>query len=190
MNPLRSKGISLLSFHPYISIIDSHQSTLEDVYISLEGDEDAIRLGEIIAESIGAFSFRIKTDQKPIYHLGASIASNFLVTTIHEVTKLYRQAGLDENTLNSMLLSLLRSTLNNMAHTSPVEALTGPIARGDFETLCAHLELINTIKQIPAEFILTCIKMTIRMARETGYINRESEADMLNEVGKSEKRIL
>ncbi|MEP6681029.1 MAG: DUF2520 domain-containing protein [Chloroflexota bacterium] len=86
-----------------------------------------------LAETLGLRPFDLADEQKPLYHAGAAMASNFLVT-------LYRTAAhlLDESHAPpEALVPLMRRTIENGF------ALTGPIARGDWSTVEAHLKALH-----------------------------------------------
>ena len=68
-----------------------------------------------------------------LYHAGAAIASNFLVTLYRAASRLLESAGAPPEAL----LPLMRRTIDNGFD------LTGPIARGDWTTVDAHLAAIH-----------------------------------------------
>ncbi len=86
-----------------------------------------------LAETLGLRPFDLADADKPLYHAGAAMASNFLVT-------LYRTAAhlLEESYAPpEALVPLMRRTIENGF------ALTGPIARGDWSTVEAHLKALR-----------------------------------------------
>jgi predicted short-subunit dehydrogenase-like oxidoreductase (DUF2520 family) len=80
----------------------------------------------------------LSAEDKPRYHLAASIASNFLVTLQSVVQQLLEGLDIDRATAREVMAPLIRGTLDNLTATSPEEALTGPILRGDLETVHKH----------------------------------------------------
>lgn len=100
--------------------------------VTSETDE-AAEVASWLAETLGLRPFPLADADKPLYHAGAAMASNFLVT-------LYRAAaGLMEETdaPPEALLPLMRRTMENGF------VLTGPIARGDWSTVEAHLRALE-----------------------------------------------
>jgi len=82
-----------------------------------------------LAETLGLQPFVLADDQRALYHAGASIASNFLVTLHRAAAELFEQAGAPP----AALVPLMERTIENGFE------LTGPIARGDRETVDRHL---------------------------------------------------
>jgi predicted short-subunit dehydrogenase-like oxidoreductase (DUF2520 family) len=96
---------------------------------SAEAREVAVRL----AETLGLRPFELADDQRVLYHAGAAIASNFLVTLRRVAGRLVEDAGAPPAALDP----LMRRTIENGFE------LTGPIARGDWDTVEAHLKAIR-----------------------------------------------
>jgi predicted short-subunit dehydrogenase-like oxidoreductase (DUF2520 family) len=81
-----------------------------------------------LAETLGLIPFALADDRRAVYHAGASIASNFLVTLYRSAAQLFEEAGAPPEAL----VPLMRRTIENGFE------LTGPIARGDWETVERH----------------------------------------------------
>jgi predicted short-subunit dehydrogenase-like oxidoreductase (DUF2520 family) len=95
--------------------------------------EDAHARGLWLAETLGLRPFRLTDDARALYHAGASIASNFLVTLYRAAAKLVEDAGAPPEAL----VPLMTRTIENGFE------LTGPIARGDWNTVDRHLAAIK-----------------------------------------------
>jgi predicted short-subunit dehydrogenase-like oxidoreductase (DUF2520 family) len=100
--------------------------------VSGEGDE-AIEAGFELARLLGLHAFVLEDEQRPLYHAAAAVASNFLVTIHWAASELFRAAGAPPEAL----LPLMRRTMDNDFE------LTGPLTRGDWETVERHLEVIH-----------------------------------------------
>jgi predicted short-subunit dehydrogenase-like oxidoreductase (DUF2520 family) len=84
-----------------------------------------------LAEAVGMRPVEVADRDRPAYHAAASIASNFLVTLEAAAEQLAGTAGVDRE----LLVPLVRATVENWAADGPERALTGPVARGDHETV-------------------------------------------------------
>jgi predicted short-subunit dehydrogenase-like oxidoreductase (DUF2520 family) len=103
--------------------------------VTAETDE-AREAGFWLAQTLGLRAFELADDRRPLYHAGAAIASNYLVT-LHEVaSELFRAVGAPPDAL----VPLMRRTIENGFE------LTGPIGRGDWETVEAHRRAIRDAK--------------------------------------------
>ena len=90
---------------------------------------DARARGFHLAELLGLRPFELKDECRILYHAGAVIASNYLVTLFRSAARLLEQAGAPPDAL----VPLMQRTIENGF------VLTGPIARGDWTTVDAHL---------------------------------------------------
>jgi predicted short-subunit dehydrogenase-like oxidoreductase (DUF2520 family) len=96
-------------------------------------DDEAAAAGRWLAERLGLRPFPLDDVDKPLYHAGAAIASNFLVTLYRTAARLMEESGAPPEAL----VPLMERTIENGF------ALTGPIARGDWSTVEAHLRALE-----------------------------------------------
>jgi predicted short-subunit dehydrogenase-like oxidoreductase (DUF2520 family) len=94
---------------------------------------DARERARWFAGRLGLHPFDLRDDSRALYHAGAAMASNFLVTLYRAAATLVETAGAPPEAL----LPLMRRTIDNGFE------LTGPIARGDHATVDAHLAAIH-----------------------------------------------
>ena len=95
--------------------------------------DDARTRGLWLAGRLGLRPFELRDESRILYHAGAAMASNYLVTLHRLASRLFEQAGAPPEAL----LPLMRRTIDNGFE------LTGPIARGDWATVDAHLAAIH-----------------------------------------------
>jgi predicted short-subunit dehydrogenase-like oxidoreductase (DUF2520 family) len=97
---------------------------------------EARELGFELARLLGLEPFELDDAARPLYHAGAAIASNYLVTLHRVAADLFRAAGAPPEALTP----LMRRTIDNGFE------LTGPIERGDWETVEAHRRAIRATR--------------------------------------------
>jgi len=97
---------------------------------------EARQRGFELARLLGLKPFELSDDARPLYHAGAAIASNYLVTLHRVASELFRSAGAPPEAL----VPLMQRTIENGFE------LTGPIERGDWETVEAHREAIRATR--------------------------------------------
>jgi predicted short-subunit dehydrogenase-like oxidoreductase (DUF2520 family) len=97
---------------------------------------EARERGFDLAKLLGLKPFELADDARPLYHAGAAIASNYLVTLHRVASDLFRAAGAPPEAL----VPLMQRTIENGFE------LTGPIERGDWETVEAHREAIRSAR--------------------------------------------
>ena len=121
--------------------------------VTAESDEARDR-GFWLARTLGLEPFALADDARPLYHAGAAIASNYLVTLHRVASDLFRAAGAPPEAL----VPLMRRTIDNDF------ALTGPIERGDWATVDAHKAAIRTKRPELAQLYDTLATATAELA--------------------------
>ncbi|MCP3943577.1 MAG: DUF2520 domain-containing protein [Desulfobacteraceae bacterium] len=175
LKPARKLGAATGSIHPlqaFPPYEKGQQSPFRDINISLEGEERAVVLGRKIVDALGAKSFTIPTQAKPVYHAASVVASNYLVTLEHFAISLLKEAGLDEDLAYTILEPLTQGTLNNIKVRGCTDALTGPVARGDDKTIACHLKEIDKIMPQFSQLYRVLGKYTLEIARSKEGMNQ------------------
>ena len=107
---------------------------LDGAYAAVTSESPEARtLGFWLARTLGLEPFPLDDAARPLYHAGAAIASNYLVTLYRTAERLFEKTG----TPPEALVPLMRRTIENGFE------LTGPIERGDWETVEAHRRAIR-----------------------------------------------
>jgi predicted short-subunit dehydrogenase-like oxidoreductase (DUF2520 family) len=103
---------------------------------------EALELARGLALAARMEPFQIDDSARAAYHAAASIASNFAVTLEWMAERVAAGAGLAPEDARRMLAPLVRQTVDNWAELGPVDALTGPVARGDEVTVARQRKAI------------------------------------------------
>ena len=110
---------------------------LDGAWAAVTAETDAAReVGFELARVLGLQPFELGDEARPLYHAGAAIASNYLVTLHRVASELFAAAGAPPEALEP----LMRRTIENGFE------LTGPIERGDWETVEAHRAAIREVR--------------------------------------------
>lgn len=123
------------SVHPLQTLVKSRgPEQLDGAFAAVTAEtEEAFDHAIWLATTLGLQPFRLDDAARTIYHAGAVIASNYLVTLYRASAELFEDAGAPPEAL----VPLMRRTIENGFE------LTGPIARGDWETVAAHLAALH-----------------------------------------------
>lgn len=133
-------GASAFSLHP-LQTVPSPEATLAGAAAAVAGsDAEALARARTLAERLGLDPFELPDDARAAYHAAAAIASNFLVALEESAVGLLDGAGVERG--RELLAPLVLRTAANWAERGG-EALTGPIARGDAETVRRHTEAVD-----------------------------------------------
>jgi predicted short-subunit dehydrogenase-like oxidoreductase (DUF2520 family) len=98
----------------------------------------AVDYASALAHELGMEPIHVAAEDRAAYHAAASIASNFLVALEAGAERLAATAGVDRR----MLVPLVRASVDNWAELGGERALTGPVARGDLETIARQREAV------------------------------------------------
>lgn len=183
LDVLREKGCSVYSVHPLQAFADpiTAVEALENTVFTIEGSKKKLTDIESIFNKTGNQYFIIDEKGKTLYHAGACVLSNYLVTLMDSAFNLFEKAGLERSKILDATLPLILGTLNNINLKDTKEALTGPIQRNDIHTIDQHLSAIN--EQLPEEldFYKYMGLKTVNMVLKN---KSEDQLDALNQVFK------
>jgi len=118
------------SVHPLQTLTTARgPEQLDGAWGAVTADDDAGHERALwLAETLGLRAFALADDRRALYHAGAAVASNYLVTLYRAAAELFEQAGAPP----AALVPLMERTIENGFE------LTGPVARGDWETVERH----------------------------------------------------
>jgi predicted short-subunit dehydrogenase-like oxidoreductase (DUF2520 family) len=145
LRPFRRRGASVASFHPAQSFPRKGMpsSIFRGIFISLEGDPKACRLGRKIILMLGAQPAALGPRAKPLYHAACCLASNHSLVLFFLAAELLEKAGLSRRRAEQVLMPLALGTLHHVKKFGAVKALTGPVVRGDATTVARHLQALR-----------------------------------------------
>ena len=143
--PLKAQGCLVASFHPLKAFRDHlDANAFNQVNCALEGDEQACTWLHDAFAGLGANIIPLKPETKATYHAAACMASNYLITLASCSEQLLHQSGITQEQSRQIICKLMQGNLNNLQETEWIaESLTGPLMRGDHETLALHLRAIE-----------------------------------------------
>lgn len=170
LKPAQLAGASVGSIHPMQTFadIDMAISLIPGTVFGVMADEKATAVAREIVEALGGKMVKVKDEDKPLYHTAACITCNYLVALMDVAMGLYRHLGVDEREAWQAMKPLVEGTLSNIESKGTVEALTGPIARGDVETVKGHLRAIEETFPQLLPFYMEMGKVTAEVARKRG----------------------
>ncbi len=149
LHPLRSMGSTVFSLHPIQSFpqgspLARRVRSLSGIYYGFEGDAAASRVARKVVSELGGRYIEISAEHKVLYHVACVLASNCLVVLMSSLQHASEGAGIKGTQFSKVFRPLIFTALEHVRSTSPMEALTGPIERGDVSTIESHLEELRT----------------------------------------------
>jgi predicted short-subunit dehydrogenase-like oxidoreductase (DUF2520 family) len=179
----RTVGAHVASLHPLQSLADVNEAvkTLPGSFFVIEGDERALSVAREIVTALKGKEVTLKVDKKPLYHAGASVASNFLVATVGFGLDLFEAAGINRQDSLNALMPLIKGTVKNIDALGVPSALTGPIARGDSGVIEDHLKSIVKERPEMLRLYTELGRYTVKVALEKGTIKKD-DAERINSL--------
>lgn len=139
-------GARGVSIHPMYAFSDKFTSYQEfhTACLVAEGDKQAIlRMQKLFAEKLGHSMLFIRAEDKIKYHAAAALASNYMIALFETAIRLLGECGFSERDSLSVLRPIVRNNVTAMLEKGPVDALTGPVERGDLSTVEKHLDVLQ-----------------------------------------------
>jgi predicted short-subunit dehydrogenase-like oxidoreductase (DUF2520 family) len=161
-------GIAVASVHPVRSFAnpDLVARNFKGTFCSVEGDLPAIKILINIFEAIGAQMIQIDAAHKSLYHAASVFGSNYLVTLMNVALEAYQAAGIAPQIARQLLQPLATQTLDNVFQMGVADALTGPIARGDMDTVMAQEQIVRTWNAPSGQLYHDFIAPTLHIAQQ------------------------
>lgn len=133
------------SIHPLLAISDKYNSykRLKNAIFTIEGDCKYINFIENILISLGNKVKIISTDKKCLYHCSAVMVSNFVLGLINNGIEMLEQCGFSNSEAMEALYPLIEGNIKNIKENGLINSLTGPLERGDINTIKGHCHALN-----------------------------------------------
>jgi predicted short-subunit dehydrogenase-like oxidoreductase (DUF2520 family) len=148
------------SLHPLMTVTPAGADFAAATAAIAGATPRALRTADALARRLGMHPLQIDDADRAAYHAAASIASNFLVVIEDLAERLARTAGLDRDPL----VALVQASVANWAALGAEQALTGPIARGDEETVALQRAAVAARAPEDLELFDALVDATRRLA--------------------------
>jgi predicted short-subunit dehydrogenase-like oxidoreductase (DUF2520 family) len=136
-------GASVGSVHPLMSFPTRTPIALEGVSFAVEADAGTRRVLNQLVRRIGGRPFAIKAGNKALYHAVGVLSSPLLVSHLAAAHEAAARAGFSPRQARQLIEPIARATLDNFFRNGPANSFSGPIARGDVETIRLHLQALK-----------------------------------------------
>jgi predicted short-subunit dehydrogenase-like oxidoreductase (DUF2520 family) len=130
-----------------MTFVRGSQPRLAGVPFAIEGDKKAAQTARAIVLRLGGKPCGIKKTNKAAYHAWGMFASPLLTALLIVNEKIAAAAGVRRKAARERMLPIIRQTLSNYALLGAAESFSGPIARGDVETVKKHLRILRKIPE-------------------------------------------
>ena len=147
LQPAAAQGASTGAFHPlqtFAGLADPADTVarLAGVTFAISASGELGRFLVETAQRLGGVPVQIGDADRPLYHASAVLSCGYLAALLQGAVRLWQAAGFSEEQALNALLPLSRATLENVARSGIASSVTGPVVRGDANTVHSHLEAI------------------------------------------------
>jgi predicted short-subunit dehydrogenase-like oxidoreductase (DUF2520 family) len=171
LHPLRPYCRGVGQLHPFCSIRSvGHARDFAGVFFLGAGDRAAQATLRRLVRMLDARFLRGDAVDRDRYHVAAALLANGTVALLDSASRLLTQARIVPAVGRRMLLELERSVLDNVSRLGLDAALTGPVRRGDIDTLRQHLAVLDDEDPSTRGLYRSLVRSQIEIVRELGEL--------------------
>lgn len=178
LEPLAQQGAQVMAIHPAMTFTGTEIDLSRDCVFGVTADSSARELAEDLVTDLGGTLMSVAEADRVTYHAALAHGSNHLNTLLSQAMDLLREIGASDP--GAVLRPLVNAAVaNTLAHGD--EALTGPVVRGDVDTVDAHRDAITDANI--AETYRALALATIERTAARGALNDATAADLRSVLG-------
>jgi predicted short-subunit dehydrogenase-like oxidoreductase (DUF2520 family) len=145
LGALRRRGARVASVHPLMTFVRGSRPRLAGVAFAIEGDAAAMRVARKIVRDLGGRAFTIRKAEKAAYHTWGTFASPLMTALLAATQRVAGAAGVKGRSAALRMMPILQQTLANYGKVGAAAGFSGPIIRGDVETVRQHLRVLRSM---------------------------------------------
>ncbi len=176
LGAVRLTGAATGSFHPLQALAGERSAPLlRGSSFAVDAPEPLRRILLGLVSDLGGHALDLPPGGRTLYHAAAVLAGNAPLALLARATSLLEEAGVDRADAHRALVALLAGAASNASEAGPASALTGPVVRGDAQTVTRHLDALNadpTTRELYRRLALELLALA-------GPEGREAVADAL-----------
>jgi len=185
LRPASEAGALPLTLHPVMTFTGTSVdlSRLAGCVFGVTAPEPLLPIADALVLEMGAEPMHVDDARRELYHAALAHAANHLVTLVASSAELLREAGVADPA--RVLGPLLGAALDNALRSGDA-ALTGPVARGDAQTVAAHVEAIGTVSASTRAVYVALARLTADRAMASGLLDAVRAEPLLDVLADSE----
>jgi predicted short-subunit dehydrogenase-like oxidoreductase (DUF2520 family) len=145
LSSLRECGAAVASVHPLMTFVRGARAVLKDVPCAIEGDGRAVKAARSIVRDLGAQAFAIERGKKAAHHAWAAFTSPLIIAVLVTGEEVAQLAGQTTKEARRRMMPIVKQTIANYEKLGAAGAFSGPILRGDVETVRKHLAVLRKL---------------------------------------------
>lgn len=145
LDVLRQSGAVVASAHPLMTFVRRSRPSFTAVPFAIEGDPQAVRVARKLIEDLGGCPHPIRKENKGAYHAWATLVSPLFTALLATAETVAEAAGIPRKKSRERVIPILHQTLENYAALGAASGFSGPIVRGDVNTVKRHLRVLHDV---------------------------------------------
>ncbi len=141
--PAAAAGAAIASVHPMMSFATRTPVSLAGVPFAVEADAGTRRILNALVRRMGGRPFAVSAAHKALYHAVGVLASPLLVSHLEAAQEAALLAGFSPRQAQELIEPIVRATVDNFFSRGAAQSFSGPLARGDGETIRLHLRALD-----------------------------------------------
>lgn len=176
LNKVKKFGGKCASLHPVKSFAKPEMAiiTFENTYCGLEGDKTACETLTALVEGIGGYCFSVDGDRKLTYHAASVFACNYMVALQELSLRAYEFSGIDRELGMKILEPIVKETADNIFKMGTLDALTGPIERGDNKLVNDQYLAVKEWDDDASELYRLLGKLSVELSKQKGLCEKQA----------------
>lgn len=181
LSPLAERGATVFSFHPLQTFPRDFAPkeilpTARHIFFGVDGGPRSLAKARQLARRLNGKAIVIPAEMRALYHAACVVASNHLTTLMWVLERMFDRVHSSERRFYPVFEPIIMATLRNVALTSPMEALSGPVARGGVETVEQHFDALRSALPDVVPYFCALTAETTRLAEKKGSITSDQAA--------------
>jgi len=183
---VRRRGAHAGAVHPLRSFADPELAArrFAGTFCAVDGDAPAVESLTRLVAAIGGTPLPVAPGGKALYHAGAVFASNYVVASLEAALRLFAAAGIPRDRALAPLVALARGTVENVEAVGLPAALTGPVERGDAETVRRHVAALRERAPGLSEAYAALARLACEVALAKGTIDAAAAGRITSELAR------
>ena len=178
LDALAVRGVACGVLHPLQTIADPvlGATALRGASFAVGGDAAAVEWAEEIVRIASGTPLRIRENGFASYHAGAVMAGNAVIAAIDAAVVLFGAAGIERRDALRAIRPLCLTSAQNALEIGPEAALTGPVQRGDADTVRAHVAALATCPPYVGDLYRASGRALLEIAKRRGLAEASAQA--------------
>jgi len=176
LSSLGKKGAPAASFHIMQTFPSKKTKNIKHSFSAIETDTDTA--GDYLfklAAKLELNPFRLHSSEKVIYHVAGVYASNFINAVLYQSKVFAEKLNLKNGSFNDVFAPLFLSTIRNIINSGPAHALSGPVERGDSDTIKKHIKALKETSDKNQDILLSYLSLSLLLVKaadeKSGFLN-------------------